>query len=119
MTFSQFEELANNGVIVECKTVLQRRNVLELFQEMGFEAGAASKAHLVLDVEEDKDTRFMHPGVNANSRRVSCYRKFDEARSTIGHGVYYQDIANLAENPRLLDDRSDEEFLKDFALLIQ
>ena len=54
MTSDQFRDMALKGLVVECVTVQERRNTLELFKELGFEIGPASMEHLLVEAEEDR-----------------------------------------------------------------
>ena len=51
MTSDQFRDMALKGLVVECVTVQERRNTLELFKELGFEIGPASMEHLLVEAE--------------------------------------------------------------------
>lgn len=118
MTLDQFRDMASEGLVVECLTVQERRNTLELFEEAGFKISNTSKEHLLIAAEEDYETEYMHPGINPGRRYVTCYRYFERAKSDIGQAVSYGDIQDLVENPSPLDDRSDAEFASDFASLL-
>ena len=118
MTLDQFRDMASEGLVVECLTVQERRNTLELFEEAGFKISNTSKEHLLIAAEEDYDTEYMHPGINPGRRYVTCYRYFERAKSDIGQAVSYGDIQDLVENSSPLDDRSDAEFASDFASLL-
>lgn len=118
MTFDQFRDMASEGLVVECLTVQERRNTLELFEEAGVKISSISREHLLVAAEEDCDTTYMHPGIMPGRRYVTCYRHFERAKIDIRHAVSYDDIQDLIEGPALLDDRNDAEFAKDFASLL-
>lgn len=118
MTSDQFRDMALKGLVVECVTVQERRNTLELFKELGFEIGPASMEHLLVEAEEDYDTEYMHPGFKPYNGRVSCFRYFEHAKEDVQHAISYKDIQNLVENPPPIDDRSDDEFVSDLASLL-
>ena len=118
MTLDQFRDMASEGLVVECLTVQERRNTLELFEEAGFKISNTSKEHLLIAAEEDYDTEYLHPGINPSRRYVTCYRYFERAKSDIGQAISYGDIQDLVENSSPLDDRSDAEFASDFASLL-
>ncbi len=117
MTLAEFQDIATEGVVVECITKQQRKSVLELFDENGFRIGSASRVHLGVS-EKDFDTEYMHPGYEPHRGYVSCYRNFERVKSYIGHGIKYDDIKDAIENPQPLDKRNDAEFADDFAALM-
>lgn len=43
MTLDQFRDMASEGLVVECLTVQERRNTLELFEEAGFKSATQAK----------------------------------------------------------------------------
>lgn len=118
MELEQFRDMALESIVVRCDTVQERRNVLELFEGLGFEIGSASMEHLFVEAEEDDDTEYMHPGFSPKNRYVSCYRYFERAKDDVEHAISYEDIQNLIESPPPLDERSDAEFEEDFAALL-
>ena len=113
MTLDQFRDMASEGLVVECLTVQERRNTLELFEEVGIRISNTSREHLLVAAEEDYDTTYMHPGIDPGNRY------FERAKIDMRHAVSYDDIQDLIENPAPLDDRSDVEFAKDFASLLR
>ena len=118
MTLNQFRDMASEGLVVECLTVQERRNTLELFEEAGVKIRSTSKKHLLVTAEEDYDTTYMHPGIEPGKRQyVTCFRNFERAKRDIGQAVSYSDIQDLIENPSPLGNRSDAEFANDFASL--
>ena len=119
MTLDQFRDMASEGLVVECLTVQERRNTLELFEEVVIRISNTSREHLLVAAEEDYDTTYMHPGIDPGRRYVACYRYFERAKIDMRHAVSYDDIQDLIENPAPLDDRSDVEFAKDFASLLR
>lgn len=119
MTLAQFRDMASEGLVVECLTVQERRNTLELFEEVGIRISNTSREHLLVAAEEDYDTTYMHPGINPGRRYATCYRYFGRAKIDMRHAVSYGDIQDLIENPTPLDDRSDAEFASDFASLLR
>lgn len=118
MTFDQFRDMVLEGLVVECDTVQERRNVLELFKELGYGIGSASMEHLLVEAEDDYDTEYMHPGFDPSNQYASCYRNFERAKRDMMHAISYDNIRELIENPTPLDDRSDTEFANDFASLL-
>lgn len=119
MTLKQFCEMArDSGLVVRCSTVYERRNVLELFEEAGFPISSVSSRHLLVEAGEDDDDEYMHPGYDANKGYTSCFRSFDIAtQCQTRHGVSYDDVRNLIEDPLPIDNRNDAEFAEDFAAL--
>lgn len=117
MTFDQFRDMASEGIVVKCDTVQERRNVLELFKELGFEIGSASMEHLLVEAENDYDTEYIHPGFLPSMRHVSCYRNYG-SKTGARYKILYDDIRELSETPEPLDTRSKDEFLSDFTLLL-
>lgn len=118
MTLDQFRDMALEGLVVECRTVQERRDTLELFETAGIEISGPSMEHLLVAAEEDCDTDYMHPGIDPDRRYVTCYRYFERAKIDVRYAVSYKDIQDLIESPPLLDERSDAEFAEDFALLL-
>lgn len=118
MTSDQFRDMALEGLVVECATVQERRNTLELFKELGFEIGSASMAHLLVEAEDDYDTAYMHPGFEPRNGYASCFRNFERARKDVEHSISYKDIQDIFESPLPIDDRSDAEFASDLASLL-
>lgn len=118
MTLDQFRDMASEGLVVECLTVQERRNVLELFEDAGVPISSTSRDHLLVAAEDDHDTTYMHPGIEPDEGYVSCYRSFERAKRSIEHSISYNDVQDLIENPLPLDDRSDVEFASDFASLL-
>lgn len=118
MTLDQFRDMASEGLVVECSTVQERRNTLELFEEAGITISDTSRDHLLVVAEDDYDTAYMHPGIRPGGRYVTCFRNFERAKIEIGQAISYSDVQDLIENPTLLDDRSDAEFASDFASLL-
>lgn len=116
MTSSEFKEMASEGLVVECLTTQQRREVLELFEEHGFVIGSATKAYI--RPEGDRRTEYMHPAFSPEDSCVCCYREFSRASEDLEYAVRYEDVRSLIENPPPLDDRSDAEFASDFASLL-
>lgn len=118
MTLDQFRDMASEGLVVECLTVQERRNTLELFEEAGIRISDTSRDHLLVAAEDDHDTIYMHPGVRPDGQQVTCFRDFVRAKREVGRAIYYRNIRNLIENPPPLDNRSDTEFASDFASLL-
>lgn len=118
MTLDQFRDMASEGLVVECQTVQERRNVLELFDEAGIKISDTTQRHLWVTAERDSDTTYMHPGTDPGERNVTCYRDFERAKRDIEWAIPYSDVQDLIENPTPLDDRSDAEFASDFASLL-
>jgi len=116
MTLSEFQEVASEGVVVECLNAEQRRSVLELFEGYGYAIGSASRGHL--RVERNPDTTFMHPGFRPSKGYVSCFRTVNGAKAFVAHTIQYEDVRNIIEHPPMLDERSDAEFASDFAALM-
>lgn len=117
MTIVEFERLAHEGLVVQCQTPQQRREILELFDNCGFVIGANSKKHLLPN--GDRDVRFMHPGTNSMGAYITCYRNFELAKEDVVHAISYEDICNLIGSPPKIDERSDAEFAEDFSLLMR
>lgn len=115
MTANDFLELAQKGVVIECQNMQQRREVLELFIEYGFEIGSASRAYLN---PQYCDVTFMHPSFNPSHGRVACYTTFATAVQSVGNGLRYEDIRNLIEGVYKIDERNDEEFNEAFSILM-
>lgn len=118
MTLDQFRDMALEGLIVECHTVQERRDTLELFEVAGLEISGPTMEHLLVAAEDDYDTGYMHPGISRGRRYVTCYKYFERAKIDVMHAVSYNDIQDLIESPSMLDERSDAEFAEDFASLI-
>lgn len=116
MTSNEFRDMANEGIVIECLTTQQRREVLELFEENGFPIGSATKAYM--RPEADRNTMYMHPALKPDESYVCCYREFSQASEDVVNAVRYEDVRSLIENPAPLDDRSDAEFASDFASLL-
>lgn len=77
MTLSEFKDMANEGIVIECLTTQQRRKVLELFEENGFPVGSATRAYM--RPEGDRNITYMHPAFKPDESLVCCYRKFGQA----------------------------------------
>lgn len=116
MTLSEFKDMANEGIVIECSTTQQRREVLELFEENGFPVGSATRTYM--RPEGDRNTAYMHPAFKPGRFIVCCYREFDRAAEDVANAIRYKDVQALIENPLPLDDRSDTEFASDFASLL-
>lgn len=116
MTLSKFKDMANEGIVIECLTTQQRREVLELFEENGFPVGSATRAYM--RPEGDRNTTYMHPAFKPDESLVCCYRKFGRAAEDVANAIRYEDVQALIENPLPLDDRNDVEFASDFASLL-
>lgn len=116
MTSNEFRDMANEGIVIECLTAQQRREVLELFEENGFPIGSATKAYM--RPEGDRNTVYMHPALKPDESCVCCYREFGRASEDVANAVRYEDVRCLIENTSPLDDRSDTEFANDFASLL-
>lgn len=112
MTSNEFKDMANEGIVIECLTTQQRREVLELFEQNGFAIGSATKTYM--RPEGDRSTLFMHPAFNPDNPLVCCYREFGQASKYVVNAVRYEDVRNLIEDSSPLDDRSDTEFANDF-----
>lgn len=119
MTLDQFRDMAFEGLVVECLTTQERRDVLELFEKAGVQVSGPSRNHLLVEAEEDYDTTYMHPGVEPDDGYVSCFRSFERAKRDMKHAISYGNIQDLIEDSSSpLDNRSDAEFASDFASLI-
>lgn len=115
MTLDEFLKLAYNGVVIECQNIQQRKEVLELFIECGFEIGLASQSYLN---SKYRNATFMHPSFTPTRGCVACYTNFKSAIAQVGNGIRYEDVRSLIENPPRIDERSDEEFIAAFSELI-
>lgn len=116
MTLSEFKDMANEGIVIECLTTQQRRKVLELFEENGFPVGSATRAYM--RPEGDRNITYMHPAFKPDESLVCCYRKFGQVAEDVVNAIRYEDVQALIENPLPLDDRNDVEFANDFASLL-
>jgi len=116
MTLSEFKDMANEGIVIECLTTQQRREVLEFFEENGFPVGPATRAYM--RPEGDRNTTYMHPALKPDESRVCCYREFGRAAEDVVNAIRYEDVRILIENPLPLDSRRDAEFSNDFASLL-
>lgn len=116
MTLNEFVELAHKGVVIECQNLQQRKDVLELFIECGFEIGVASQAYLN---PQYRDVTYMHPSFNPNRKYVACYTTFATAVQNIGNGIRYEDIRSLIGETQKIDERNDEEFQEAFLELMK
>lgn len=116
MTLAEFQDIADRGVVVECLNAVQRKNVLELFEECGYCIGPASREYLCPD--RGGDTVFMHPAFRPTKSRVSCFRSVSGAMGFVSNAIKYNDVKDIIENPLPLDNRSDAEFANEFASLL-
>ena len=116
MTLDEFQKCASEGLVVECKTAQQRRDVLELFEESGFFLSPETKKYF--RPESSANVTYMHPGYIPRKNCVTCYRNFEAAIESMKYGVRYEEIRDIIENPPPLDCRSDAEFANDFASLM-
>lgn len=116
MTSNEFRDMANKGIVIECLTTQQRREVLELFEENGFAIGPATKTYMC--PEGDSNTAYMHPAFKPDESFVCCYRNFIYISERMANAIRYEDVRNLIENSPPLDERSDAEFASDFASLL-
>lgn len=116
MTFDQFCSMAREGVAVQCRTAKERKEVLELFDECGFRIGSATMSYMRPDGE--RNITYMHPVYQPKEDIVCCYKHFEIARCNVSHGIRYEDVRNLIENPPKIDERSDAEFANDFVSLM-
>lgn len=116
MTFDEFRDIATEGLAVRCHTTQQRRDIIQLFDDCGFFIGDETRRHL--DNTNDNDTTYMHPSYIPSRGYVTCYRDFETAIIYVKHGVDYEEVRSLIENSSPIDDRSDAEFARDFALLL-
>lgn len=112
MTPEEFIEKIANGARIKCDTIQQRRTVLEFFDERGFSIGPNTREmYLEIPVEQDRDSSYMHPGYDRHREYIVVYS------STFGSQIKYEDIADIVEISLPLDNRSDADFERDFALL--
>lgn len=111
MTFSEFKEMANESLIVRCRTVQERYNALTLFKAAGIEIRHKIIDRLQIDSQED-DSIYLHPG--SYNGIVSCF--INPYVFYVKHTIEYCEIENLIELP-WTDDRSDKEFSADLASL--
>lgn len=116
MTLTEFKSLAYEGIVIECLTTQQRREVLELFEECGFNLGRATRVYIFPD--GDGSTTYMHPAFNPDESRVCCYKKFERAAEDVTNAIRYEDVRSLIENLPPLDDRSEAEFASAFVSLL-
>lgn len=70
MTFSEFKEMANESLIVRCRTVQERYNALTLFKAAGIEIRHKIIDRLQIDSQEDGSI-YLHPG--SYNGIVSCF----------------------------------------------
>lgn len=114
MTSAQLVEMVvQDGCRIKCDTVEQRRAVLDFFDEQGIKLGANTRRHLDIPAEWDTDREYMHPGYSRVFEHINLSSKPDNY-------IEYEQVKSVVEStPKTLDDRSDAEFAKDFALLLQ
>jgi len=113
MTCEELIEEVVDGACIKCNTKMQRRTVLEFFEDHNFKISSIAREFLEIPVENDADFLHMRVGFNKLSSRITVYRILYKCE------INYDKVKEILEAPpKPLDDRSDSEFASDFASLM-
>lgn len=103
MNFDEFRD----RLAVRCHTTQQRRDIIQLFGDCGLFISNSSN-----------NTTYIHPSYIPSRGYGTCHGDFETAITCVKHGIDYEEVRSLIENQSPIDDRSDAEFARDFALLL-
>lgn len=112
MTVDEFKDMINRRFVVECNSVSERNQTIELLLALGYEVNGPSMEYLE---PGNQDFNYPHPVMERSGNRICCTMYVDDK----GKSIQFAEIANLIGYlDSNFDERNSEEFSEAFAALM-
>ena len=89
----------------------QREEAIQFLIDIVYELLPAAERWLEIN---HNDATFLHPGLEDGEPKITCYRTASGKQKILFSGIE----ALIAQNDTSIDERSDDEFEKDFKMLL-
>lgn len=112
MTVDEFKDMIDRRFVVECSSVSERNQTLELLLALGYVVNEPSMKYLE---PGNQDFNYPHPVREHGGNRICCTMYVDDQEKSIQFAWIASLIEYLDSN---LDERNSEEFSEAFAALM-
>lgn len=113
MTLLELREYLICGGMVSCDDPQERNELAEFIRdELGFPIGPGTLNYMN---QQPNDRYYM----NVKLQTTNCGTVVSFYRGILDPILSFKEVASIVESPLLLDDRSNAEFVSDFASLLQ